>query len=203
MSNNQKLIPLGQRNEQSHSCKAKEDDEDLFPDAVPAIIFDTRTLNEKVPPGFNAVRIPLDATLRSDLLWKQERQAAEKYIQQGLRIFWDIHFGLFNLPIANQPQFLSLSLALEHFRDTLWKEFRQQTVGLCLYRGSANFSLGFVWNEEQLNNLREWLKNVFIDIKYFVSETLCVVSSFSKRLIRKFYLLLLREKGLLPSIVEM
>lgn len=178
MSQNQSLMNFGQRHEHSHK---EDEDDDVFQSSVPAIIFDAHTLDEKIPSFFNAVRISLDATLKADLLWKQERQAAEKYIQQGFRIFWEIQLGLFSqltLPIANQSQFLSLSLALEHFRDTFWKEFHQKTVGLCLYRGTADFSLGFIWDEEQLGHLREWLEDIFIDIKTFVSETLCKVSSF-------------------------
>lgn len=182
MSQNQPLTNFVQRHEHAQTNKEDEDD-DLFHSSVPPIIFDAQTLNEKIPSFFNAVRIPLDATLKADLLWKQERQAAETYIQQGFRIFWEIQLGLFNqltLPITNQSQFLSLSLALEHFRDTLWKEFHQKTVGLCLYRGTADFSLGFVWDKEQLSHLREWLEQIFIDVKTFAFETLCNASSFDE-----------------------
>lgn len=181
MTHNQKLVSFGHNHEHSDTCK-KEEDDDLFPSAVPAIIFDAQTLDEEVPSGFNSVRILLDATLKADLLWQKERLAAEKYIRKGFRIFWDIQLGLseLSLPIGNQSQFLSLSLALEHFRDTLWKEFRQQSIGLCIYRGSANFSLTFLWNEEELSNLRDWLKEIFIDINSFVSETVCIASSFAE-----------------------
>lgn len=168
--------------EHSHALN-EEEDSDLFQSSIPAIIFDAQTLNESVPSFFNAVKIPLDATLKADLLWKQERQAAEKYIQQGFRIFWEIKLGLFNqltLPITNQSQFFSLSLALEHFRDTLWKEFHQKTVGLCLYRGAADFGLTFAWDEEQISNLKEWIEDNFIDFKTFVSETLCTACSFDE-----------------------
>lgn len=189
MSNQQKFIPLGQKHAHIHSTKEEDEDKDLFPEAVPAIIFDALSLNEEVSSGFNAVRICLDATLKSDLIWKQERQAAENYIKQGFRIFWEIQLGIFNfeteigkgsLPIANQSQFLSLSLALEHFRNTFWKEFRQHTVGVCLYRGSADFSAGFVWNEEQQSNLRDWLKDIFKDVNSFAVETSCPVNSFDE-----------------------
>lgn len=175
MIHNQKLSTL------RHTSKEEEDD--LFLPAIPPIIFDARTLDDPPPSGFNAIRIPLNASIKADLFWEPERKAAEKYIQQGFRIFWDIDLGLFkNLPqpITNQSQFLSLSLALDHFRNTLWKDFSRDTVGLCLYRGTADFSLEYIWDEQQLNNLKEWFKDVFIDIESFVSETRCFVSSFEE-----------------------
>nr|MBA3816787.1 hypothetical protein [Parachlamydiaceae bacterium] len=187
MLQNQKLVAFGQRQanlEHSHSCKEEEED-DLFAPHAPAIIFDALKLDEEVPFGFNAVRIPLDATLKSDLNWKLERTAAEKYIHQGFRIFWDIQLGIgrpngLAFPLTNHSQFLSLSIALEHFRDTIWKDFREKTVGLCLYRGSADFSSGFLWNEEELGNFRSWLKEIFEDVSTFTSETLSIVSSFEE-----------------------
>lgn len=101
-------------------------------------IFDSECLGEVVPLGFDAVRILIDGRIKADLSWREAHAAAVAYVKKGLRLFWEIDLGLFdqlNLPISNQSQFLSLSLSLEHFRDTLWKEFRSESVGLCLYRG--------------------------------------------------------------------
>lgn len=98
---------------------------------------------ENIPEGYDAIRIALDGRIKADLSWDRQRALAEKYIEQGLRIFWEIDLGLFDKldqPLSSKPQFLSLTLSLEHFRDTLWKSFRQHTVGVCLYRGSLDFN---------------------------------------------------------------
>lgn len=95
-----------------------------------------------VPDEFNAVCIRIDGTTQSDLDWKQARQEAKNAQTKGLAILWEIDLGLFDrlvFPINHESQFLSLTLSLEHFRDMLWKEFREFSLGLCVYRGSVDF----------------------------------------------------------------
>jgi len=109
---------------------------------------------------FDDVTIQLDGRVQSDLLWKSERDQAQKAIENGFGIMWEMQMGLFDempQPIANQTQFLSLTLALEHFRDSLWKEFKQHSVGFVLYRGSADFARNFPWDDNQQANFRAWL----------------------------------------------
>lgn len=157
-----KLTTLGPSHSHSHTHEHEDHEEEeeiaLF---RPAFVFDAQSLDEEVPAPFDTVKIKLEGTLKADLKWEKERAAAASYIAKGLRIFWEMDLGLFQglkYPISNASQFLSLSLSLDHFRDTLWKEFRDQTAGLCLYRGSADFSVGYQWNEEQEANLQGWLK---------------------------------------------
>lgn len=152
--------------EHSHDHDITDDDEVQEP-FRPAIVFDAQHLGEEVPVGFDAVRILLDGTVKGDLGWQREREAAAAYVHQGLRILWEINLGLFDhlkYPISNQTQFLSLSLSLEHFRDTLWQQFRRETFGLCLYRGAADMSLGCKWDEELIVNLQGWLKDFFEEV---------------------------------------
>lgn len=179
MTHIHKLTPLGQSH---HHLKDSEEEEELFLTTEPAIIFDANTLEEAVPSSYNAVRIRLDASLKSDLLWEKELLAAKNYVGQGLKIFWDLDFGFAetNQTLWNQSQFLSFTLALKHFQDTLWKTFRSHTVGLCLYRGRADFSLNFKWDEEEVVHLQEWIKEVFGSIESFVSETGVNISSFEE-----------------------
>lgn len=137
-------------------------------------IYDAPKPEVPIPEGFNAVKIAFDGSLKSDLNWQSARETAQKYVQQGLLLFWEIDLGLFNKlpnPLSNQSQYLSLGLSLEHFRDTLWKDFRDRTIGLSIYRGPADLSHGYPWDESQQTNLREWLKAVFNDIAAFVNET--------------------------------
>lgn len=111
---------------------------------------------------FDAVTIQLDGRIKSTLDWKEAREQAQKAIDQGYAILWDLQLGLFKellQPLVNQTQFLSLTLSLEHFRDSIWKEFKSHTIGLSIFRGNADFNQEFVWNQDQEQNLKGWLKD--------------------------------------------
>jgi hypothetical protein len=116
-------------------------------------------------PDFDAVTITLDGGLDSDLDWQNQRKLAEKATKAGYWILWNIELGLFEHLVHSleiQSQFLSLSLAVEHFRDTLWKEFKDKTAGLSIYRGRANFSEQLRWDPIHTEQLNEWLKEAGI-----------------------------------------
>lgn len=130
--------------------------------------------------GYNAVTITLEGGARSDLSWKAQLAQAQEYTKQGYALFWDINLGLFDqlrLPLDHQAQFLSLTLTLEHFRDTLWQEWREHTLGVSIYRGSLDFSRGFKWSSQQLSNLREWIQSAYPDKNLLEKEIgLCLPS---------------------------
>lgn len=172
---------MGDRNRletMDHHHESEEQEEEVF---LPATIFDAQFLGESVPKGFDAVRVALDGKLKADLSWSQERAAALEYIKQGLRIFWEIDLGLFGglkHPLDNQMQFLSLSLSLQHFRDTLWNEFRAQTFGLGVYRGVATFEDELKWNDLQNHNLRCWLRDGYGNLEELSKELGTDIHSF-------------------------
>lgn len=110
----------------------------------------------------NIVEIPLDGRMQADLNWKEACEKARLSQGQGVKILWQLELGLFKqltLPLANQTQFNALFLSLEHFRDTIWPEFEGGSLGLCICRSNADFSLGFQWDEEQVSNWRGWLQD--------------------------------------------
>lgn len=159
-----------------HHPHVHEEEEEEIVQTLPTSIF-VATNTGTIPAGFDAVRVGLDGTLKADLSWTKERILAQEYIEKGLNIFWDIDLGLFDKldqPLSSKSQFLSLTLSLEHFRDTLWKDYRQQTAGLCLYRGNLDFSSGYTWDEEQESNLKQW------------SSDTCTSDSIDKDLLRLF-----------------
>lgn len=128
-------------------------------------------------------KITLDGTLKSDLKWNASIEAAQKEIAEGKKILWELELGLFRnlpFPLSNQSQYLSLGLSIEHFRDAIWKDFPDQTEGLCIYRGSADFSLGFPWGELQTANLRGWLRDVFETSDQFTAEIGIAADSFEQ-----------------------
>jgi len=99
--------------------------------------------------------ILLDGRSHSSLDWSQARIDAIG----NDRIIWEMNLGLFDgltKKLDDQTQFLSLALSLQHFRDTLWKEFQDKTHSLCLYAGSLDFSKHFPWDEKQWENFLHW-----------------------------------------------
>jgi hypothetical protein len=119
---------------------------------------------ENIPPGFDALTITLDGRTQADLDWKNARKEAQFAIEKGYALMWDLQLGLFDRlqhPLTHQTQFLSLTLSLEHFRDSLWKEFKSQTLGISLFRGSVDFSRGFSWDIDQKQSFNEWLQEIY------------------------------------------
>ena len=138
---------------------------------------------DEIPEGFNAVRVELDGTAGADLNWKEAQNKAQRAVDKGYWIFWNIDLGLFSrlaLPLGNQGQYLTLGLSLDHFRSTLWKEFHGRTIGLGLYRGSLDFSEGFPWDPDQILHLQGWLQSHFGDFAEFKSQTTMQVSDFTQ-----------------------
>jgi hypothetical protein len=108
------------------------------------------------------VTIELDGRMQASLNWSGAHQEADRCREQGRRIFWNLDLGLFDRlsrPLNDQTQFLSLCLSLEHFHNAIWKEFQADSIGLGLYRGNADFSDHFPWDEEQINNWHGWLQD--------------------------------------------
>jgi len=125
--------------------------------------------------------ITLDGRLQSNLDWKAAREEALEVIAQGNTILWNIDLGLFRdlkHPLSHQSQYLSLTLSLKHFTETLWPEFQGQTRGLCLYTGNLDFSRDLPWNNEHLDNLQGWLEECFGDVSQLEEETGIAVGDF-------------------------
>lgn len=118
----------------------------------------------EIPEGYQAVVIPLDAAIKANLDWKKEKEWASHLVEKGLSIFWELRLGLFSQlprPLSNKTQFLSLGLSLEHFLQGLWETFHEQTIGVSLYKGDADFSKHFPWEEEYVVHFQQWLKDQF------------------------------------------
>lgn len=82
--------------------------------------------------------IRLDASAASTLDWSLERKEALKLIASGKKVLWHLDLGLFDrlkMPLSNPSQFKTLGLAVDYFRDTIWKEFHAFSSGVCLYQG--------------------------------------------------------------------
>jgi hypothetical protein len=134
----------------------------LAKDEIIPFIFEGSCFNQ-IPLGFNAITIYLDGQIQSDLDWREAKKQAKESIDQGYKILWDLHLGLFDglkQSIGNQTQFLSLILSLEHFRDFLWEELQEHTIGISLFRGNIEWHRNFPWDDEQQIQYKEWLKKI-------------------------------------------
>ncbi|MGK5595038.1 MAG: hypothetical protein ACSNEK_06750 [Parachlamydiaceae bacterium] len=108
--------------------------------------------------------ITLDASTKSTMDWQDARKEALVAIAQGKQVLWYLDMGLFyylSAPLSQTAQFMTLRLAFDHFRDTIWEEFNQYSVGLALFKGQPDYSKDFIWDEEQRSSYQDWLKENF------------------------------------------
>lgn len=115
----------------------------------------------------DTVNIKLDGSLKSDLSWGAQKKLAEK----SKNILWEIDLGLFSglqLPLSDETQSKSLRLSLDVFHRDIWEKYQDRSLGLCVYRGSADFTKEFFDFEQ----LQDWLRDAFSrDIGLFTRET--------------------------------
>lgn len=69
-------------------------------------------------------------------------------------LFWRLDLGLEDpfFPLDDEMPFKAISLALSQFKNTVYPQFQEQTKGVILYQGSADFSLHFAWSDQQKEN---------------------------------------------------
>jgi len=87
------------------------------------------------PEDFNVLRIPLDLSERSLLNWNQASHLATRAVDKGLAILWELQFDLLEGSLEDETRFLTFQLNIQHFIDTLWKDFQSHTFGIALFRG--------------------------------------------------------------------
>lgn len=135
------------------------------------------------------VTIHLDGRMQADLSWCEAKELARASIAQSRSLFWQIDLGLFSalpLPLTNQTQCRSLGIALNHFHDEIWPEFRSHSIGVGFYCDSADFTDQIPWDLEQEEAFRKWIQAAFQDRETLVSETRIVIESFEEVTKEKF-----------------
>jgi hypothetical protein len=102
------------------------------------------------------ISIVLPADLQADLNWKEQEMLAG----EANRLFWELDFGLSRGPLFlnDTAHFLSYTLAIEQFLKVFWEQYKDHTVGLCLYRGKGDFEERLVWSGELQDHFVEWGK---------------------------------------------
>ncbi|MEZ5314843.1 MAG: hypothetical protein R3E91_01325 [Chlamydiales bacterium] len=81
----------------------------------------------ELPKGFNVQEIVLDASENSSLKWQFQ-------IKDAL-VLWRLDFALDIAILSDEPRYLALELALDHFLKTVWPRFEESTFGIALYKG--------------------------------------------------------------------
>ena len=80
-----------------------------------------------LPAGFNVGVHCLDASEHSTLRWEIDNDYP--------LVLWELDFGLTEALVADEPRYLALELAVDHFSKTVWPQLSNQTFGVALYRG--------------------------------------------------------------------
>lgn len=146
-------------------------------------IFEAQLLGEQVPAGFNAVKVELPAAIRSDLQWQKPIAHARRYVEEGLMLLWHLDLELFDkstTALTAEQHWMALTLAIDHFLQEIWPIFQQTSLGVCLYRGSLDFSQYFSWNDEEITLWQLWLKRSFADIALLELQTKGILGAFEK-----------------------
>jgi hypothetical protein len=122
--------------------------------------WDHRTIQMEHPSLSFEEWITLPATPSHSLDWSVEIAKGQKLVEAGKKIVWKFDLGLeepFYL-LEEEMRFQSAALALKQFTDSVWPQFKENTLALSLYRGSADFAAHFRWSEKQTSNFSIWLE---------------------------------------------
>ena len=113
-------------------------------------VIQEQSLESEMLDAANAVLITLSARADADLIWEKERAYAEKVSEEGKLIIWELDFGLSmqKIDASDSSLFYSYGIAVDEFVNTLWRELKDFSIGVIIYRGDAHFSHKFAWNEE-------------------------------------------------------
>src|SRR5579872_3728900 len=113
----------------------------------------------------NVHSIRLPAGLEEDLSWESQIISAEDAVKEGKLLFWQFDFGFEKKQISlkDSALFYSFGIALEQFFEKIWSKFKEETFGVSLFRGSADFSQLFIWDQENQDQYLEWLKDTYRD----------------------------------------
>lgn len=111
----------------------------------------------------SAVLIKLPAKAEDELIWEKERAYARRASDEGKLILWELDFGIAyqKLHSADSSMFYSFGVAVDEFISALWRDYKDISVGVILYRGDANFYNHFAWNEEHKELFLEKVTDLF------------------------------------------
>jgi len=106
----------------------------------------------------NGVRIPLSAGVHDELDWSQARKEAERIVQAGKVLLWEIDFHLQAFSRFDSATFFAHARAVEEV-VRLIAPFASHTLGVCLFRGPIDLCSYFSLTEWE-TSFFEWLEEL-------------------------------------------
>ncbi len=83
------------------------------------------------PSDGNVVPFELDLSSSSSLQWTEP--------QTDQKILWELQTDLWKSPFQDEGEIRAFERAIDHFVDTLYRKFEQQTFGVLIYKGRFDF----------------------------------------------------------------
>lgn len=127
----------------------------------------------------NTVLLPVDLTLSSPLQFAKVMEDAEKFKSEKTKIVWDLKFGFFQERVSlHMESFQNAFLrALECFLEEVHPKFVEETIGVILFRGDADLSTHFSYNDYHILQFTEFLEDIFPSVSAML-ETPSVFTGF-------------------------
>lgn len=125
------------------------------------------------PQEHNCCKIPVDLSSEVPLDFSFAKESAQKIIDQGGWILWDLYIdfptklsqmrfeGLFNV------HFHSLKI----FSEQLIEPFKNASLGSCLFQASAEVDRIFRWSEADTIEFQEWLEDLYATPEHLFETT--------------------------------
>lgn len=105
------------------------------------------------------IRINLNATTESDIVWRAEQEKAEEIVKTQGRILWEFEFGCTSpkgFRLQDALQWNTHRFAVEHFTSSIWSRYKQVTSGISLFRGTLDWIHHLYWDEAQKEHFESW-----------------------------------------------
>lgn len=134
----------------------------------------------------NLLIYPLSAQSFDDLKWEKEIHHAQTLIKKEQHFVWHLEFGFSSLRFDphDTAAFFSFSLAVEEFAKTVLPLFKEQTFGVCFYRGGSDLTHLFLLNHWE-ETFEEWCRGLSLQKNPWNYSLFCtkVFGEFLQRLL--------------------
>jgi len=104
------------------------------------------------------MQVILPAHLEGDLEWTEATKEACLAVEKGKKIFWKFDFGWergSTLSLDDPLSFHAFGIAIDHFLKELLPLFKENTLGVCFYRGDLECADKFLWSAELQERQKE------------------------------------------------
>lgn len=110
----------------------------------------------------NTVVLTVDLTLSSSFDFEDLKIQAKELQEKGVKILFELKFGFFQKRVKlHVESFLAaFTRAMNIFLEDLYTGFEQDTLGVILYKGNADLTTIFPFNQFHFLNLLEYLEGL-------------------------------------------